>query len=500
MPLNGSKRPGPGAKRRGLMAAVLAAVLPAALVVVVHGASASAPPPPAGWTTVFHDDFDGSAGSAPSSANWQYDLGTSYPGGAGNWGTGEVETDTNSTANVYLDGNGDLAVKPIRDAGGNWTSGRIETTRTDFQPPTGGVLRMEARIQMPDVTGAAAAGYWPAFWSMGAPARAVGATNWPSIGEMDVMENVQGQNTEYGTFHCGVDPGGPCNETTGLGGNTPCVTGGTCQSGFHTYALEWDTSTSPQQLRWYLDGVEFFHVNSDQVDAATWANATNHGYFMILDVAMGGAFPAAFGGGPTAATASGVPMLVDYVTVETEASGSTTPPTTPPTTPTTPPTTPTTPPTTPTTTPSTPPSSPSGSTVDAYSAIPATSYTAQNSTQTETTTDGPPGGTQDVDSIHNGSWLRFDNVDFGSTPARQFYGRVASGAGSGISGLVEVRLDSPTNPVVGSFAIANTGGWQNWETVPANISGVTGVHTLYVTFTSGQPADYVNVHWFDFGH
>ena len=104
---------------------------------------------------------------------------------------------------------------------------------------------MEARIQMPDVTGAAAAGYWPAFWSMGAPARAVGATNWPSIGEMDVMENVQGQNTEYGTFHCGVDPGGPCNETTGLGGNTPCVTGGTCQSGFHTYALEWDTSTSP---------------------------------------------------------------------------------------------------------------------------------------------------------------------------------------------------------------------------------------------------------------
>ena len=117
MPLNGSKRPGPGAKRRGLMAAVLAAVLPAALVVVVHGASASAPPPPAGWTTVFHDDFDGSAGSAPSSANWQYDLGTSYPGGAGNWGTGEVETDTNSTANVYLDGNGDLAIKPIRDAG-----------------------------------------------------------------------------------------------------------------------------------------------------------------------------------------------------------------------------------------------------------------------------------------------------------------------------------------------------------------------------------------------
>ncbi|NUR60065.1 MAG: carbohydrate-binding protein, partial [Catenulispora sp.] len=465
---------------------VLAAALPAALLVVVHGASASAPPPPAGWTTVFQDDFTGAAGSAPSATNWQYDLGTSYPGGAANWGTGEVETDTNSTSNVYLDGAGNLAIKPIRDGGGNWTSGRIETKRTDFQPPAGGVLRMEARIQMPNVTGDAAAGYWPAFWSMGAPARPASATNWPSIGEIDVMENVQGQNLEYGTFHCGVDPGGPCNETTGLGNHTACVTGGTCQAAFHTYAVEWDTSTSPQQLRWYLDGVQFHQVTSHQVDATTWANATNHGYFLILDVAMGGGFPGAFGGGPTAATASGVPMLVDYVSILSKGSGSTTPPTTPSTTPTTPPTTPST--------------TPSGSTVSAYSAIAAASDTARNGTQTQTTTDGPPGGSQDVGWIHNGCWLRYDNVDFGSTPARQFYGRVASGAAGGVSGLVEVRLDSPTNPVAGSFAIANTGGWQSWQTVPANISAVTGVHTVYLTFTSGQPADYVNLHWFDFGH
>ena len=38
---------------------------------------------------------------------------------------------------------------------------------------------------------------------------------------------------------------------------------------------------------------------------------------MILNVAMGGAFPnkAGLGGGPTAATKSGVPMVVDYVQV-----------------------------------------------------------------------------------------------------------------------------------------------------------------------------------------
>jgi hypothetical protein len=77
---------------------------------------------------------------------------------------------------------------------------------------------------------------------------------------------------------------------------------------------------------------------------------------------------------------------------------------------------------------------------------------------------------------------------------------VASGAASGVSGLVEVRLDSRSNAPIGSFAVGNTGGWQSWRTVPANISDVTGTHDVYLTFTSGQPSDFVNVNWFTFGH
>jgi hypothetical protein len=61
-----------------------------------------------------------------------------------------------------------------------------------------------------------------------------------------------------------------------------------------------------------------------------------------------------------------------------------------------------------------------------------------------------------------------------------------------------VRLDRVTNPVVSSFAIANTGGWQVWRTIPANIDVVTGRHDVYLTFTSGQPDDFVNVNWFTF--
>src|SRR5260370_21428506 len=73
--------------------------------------------------------------------------------------------------------------------------------------------------------------------------------------------------------------------------------------------MELDRSLSPQQIRWYLDGVNFFTINSNQVDATTWNNATNHGFFIILNVAMGGGWP----GNPTGSTASGVPMNVDYV-------------------------------------------------------------------------------------------------------------------------------------------------------------------------------------------
>ncbi len=137
-----------------------------------------------------------------------------------------------------------------------------------------------------------------------------------------------------------------------------------------------------------------------------------------------------------------------------------------------------------------------GTTVSAFSTIQAESYTTQSGTQTETTTD--TGGGQDVGYLANGDWLGYANVDFGTGGATQFHARVASGAASGVSGLVQVALDSPTASPVASFALANTGGWQSWETVPANMSKVTGVHTVYLTFASGQPADFVNVNWFTF--
>lgn len=293
-----------------------------ALIISLVGALALAPHQAhaATWTQIWGDDFTGPAGTAPSSANWLYDLGTSYGCGGcpGNWGTGEVESNTNSTNNVALDGNGHLAITPLRDGNGNWTSARIETQLTNFAPPAGGELAVEASIQQPNVSGAAAAGYWPAFWMLGSAFRGV-YTNWPDIGEIDIMEDVNGLSSESGTFHCGVDPSGPCNETTGISSGLVAKSG--LQTGFHTYRVEVDRSVSPEQIRWYLDGNNFFTVNSSQVPASTWTDAVDHSFFVILNVAMGGAFPAKEGGGPTGATQSGAPMLVDYVHVFTSPGG-----------------------------------------------------------------------------------------------------------------------------------------------------------------------------------
>jgi beta-glucanase (GH16 family) len=162
---------------------------------------AAVPGPPSGWSTVFSDDFNGAAGSGPSSA-WQYDTG---PGSS--FGTGEIETMTSSSGNVHLDGNGNLDITALNQ-GGSWTSGRIQTTSANVGAPAGGELEVTASIQQPSPSGGL--GYWPAFWMLG-------PGQWPENGEIDIMEDVNALSELSGTVHCGTDPGGPCNEPNSIG-------------------------------------------------------------------------------------------------------------------------------------------------------------------------------------------------------------------------------------------------------------------------------------------
>src|SRR5580704_1737533 len=136
------------------------------------------------WQLVWSDEFNGPAGSLPNPQNWNYDL------GGGGWGNGEAETYTNSSTNVFQDGNGNLVIRAIKDAQGNYTSARLQTgapgastNTTDLSWQYG---LIEARIKLPFGTGV-----WPAFWLLGENINQVG---WPTCGEVDIMEN-------FGTFN-----------------------------------------------------------------------------------------------------------------------------------------------------------------------------------------------------------------------------------------------------------------------------------------------------------
>jgi len=266
------------------------------------------------WTTVFEDTFDGGAGTGLNQQDWLYDRGTGYPGGAANWGTGEIEVATDSTQNVYHDGNGHLAIKPLRDAAGNWTSGRIESQRTDFAAPAGGQMEMSASLRQPDP--ASGLGYWPAFWAMGADARPVGATNWPSIGELDIMENVNALSKHSTTFHCG-QWAGECHDPDGITSDLQDCAG--CQTGYHTYSVVVDRrDAAAEELRFSLDGAQTFAVKQNQVSDATWKAAVDHGFFAIFDVAIGGSYPNKVCGcvSPSADITPGAEMSIDSFTVK----------------------------------------------------------------------------------------------------------------------------------------------------------------------------------------
>ncbi|AEM85615.1 glycoside hydrolase family 16 protein [Streptomyces violaceusniger] len=305
-------------RRRRVLAFVAALSLPLtgllALTVSSNTAAAGEPAAAAEWTTVFQDDFDGAAGTGLNKNDWLYDIGTGYPGGAPNWGTGEVESVTDSTENVYHDGEGHMVIKPIRDGSGKWTSGRVETQRTDFEAPAGGQLEISASLKQPNPE--KALGIWPAFWAMGADARPTGATNWPSIGELDIMENVNGLSKHSNTFHCG-EWAGECHDPDGITSDLlPCDG---CQTDYHTYSVIVDrTDTSAEQLRFYRDGKETFTVKQNQVSAETWKKAVDHGFFAIFNVAVGGSYPNKVCGctSPAADTTSGEGMSVDSFSVK----------------------------------------------------------------------------------------------------------------------------------------------------------------------------------------
>jgi arabinoxylan arabinofuranohydrolase len=102
-------------------------------------------------------------------------------------------------------------------------------------------------------------------------------------------------------------------------------------------------------------------------------------------------------------------------------------------------------------------------------------------------------GGMNVGWIENGDWIRVKGVGFGAG-ASSFTARVASATGGG---MIELRRDSLTGPVLGTCRVLGTGGWQAWTTVSCPVTGATGTHDLYLRFTGGGGYLF-NVNWWQF--
>jgi beta-glucanase (GH16 family) len=232
--------------------------------------TAPAPPPaaPAAQSRayLFHDEFDGSAGSSPDRSKWivsNYRTPISNPV---NWDRPEFFGQyRDSRENVFLDGKSNLVLRATRE-GGAYFGGLVSGTWR------GGIgTTWEARIKL----NCLGPGMWPAWWlSNDDPGRS---------GEVDLMEWYgNGEWPSGTTVH--ANPVGTAFETHPIG----------MDGGWHNWRVTWNPSG---MYFWvdYADGIEpYFSVPATGIEdlndpVRLWPfNDPGYTMFPVLNLAVGG--------------------------------------------------------------------------------------------------------------------------------------------------------------------------------------------------------------------
>lgn len=288
------------------------------------------------WVLVWSDEFDG---ATIDSSKWSHEVNCN--GGGNN----EEQCYTDSAENSFLDSGNLNIVAKVAEAGADkpYTSARMTTQyKGDFK-----YGRFEMRAKLPQGQGS-----WPAFWMM--PTDSVYG-EWPNSGEIDIMEAVNlkvadGNGNEeayiHGTLHYGQD--WPNNDSSGKGTLLP--DGTNPADDFHTYAIEWQEG----EIRWYVDGYlyqtqlasevrysstgatqglihkgwysEYFDQITGELETHWDASPYDQDFFLILNFAVGGDWPANVNNTGVDETAfhDGNAYQIDYVRVYECASDPTT--------------------------------------------------------------------------------------------------------------------------------------------------------------------------------
>ncbi|HLI77591.1 MAG TPA: malectin domain-containing carbohydrate-binding protein, partial [Acidobacteriaceae bacterium] len=259
------------------------------------------------WTQTWGGNFPGAANTTYNHSNWWNNV-QATP----SWGDGTQQVTSDSTNNVYVDGNGNLVLAMTYTPGAAYPYTSARLTSRQALGPYG---RFDAKIQNP-----AAQGMGAAFWALGADAYPAatapssanpstsGGVPWPYCGELDMMEIQAVTASHNGSTVHGSNYGTDTWVSTPVNLTAPA----TFDNGFHTFTTEW----APYHFFYYLDGATTPYGDIGLADTPfndTWE--LNQPINLILSSGIGG------NGGTPGTTGFPSNMTVASVTYSQWAAG-----------------------------------------------------------------------------------------------------------------------------------------------------------------------------------
>ena len=269
-----------------------------------------------GYALAWSDEFDG---DSVNTDNWSFDIGN----GENGWGNGELQyyrEDNASVEDGLLIIEAQKHVPPIdlpNKVKNRFTSSKlISEDKIEFKYGRVDIRAVVAEGQ----------GMWSAGWMLGANWSEIG---WPYSGEIDIFDTIGGSASKHGSNQEGMivnnmywnstgpDPSEP-QRAQGINNNgnaeyriNASNEGETFSNRFHVFSLIWDENT----IKFEVDGV---NTNNDVALVGALAETYRNPFYLILNVAIGGAWPKS----PDATTGFPDGMLVDYVRVyQTDSDG-----------------------------------------------------------------------------------------------------------------------------------------------------------------------------------
>lgn len=146
-------------------------------------------------------------------------------------------------------------------------------------------------------------GAWPAIWMM-----PTDGSNWPKMGEIDIMEHLNYQGIVHQTIHYNDANGTKTSQSTtnDAGKSTAYFENEEDKLAFHTYGVEW----TEDGVKFYMDGECTATFNTETLNPNWPFSKDDNPYYLLLDMQLGGSWVGEIGD-----LGDGAVMTIDYVRV-----------------------------------------------------------------------------------------------------------------------------------------------------------------------------------------